>query len=648
MCGIVGVVAAREGPPPDAARIERATGALGHRGPDGIGFHVDGAAAFGHTRLSIIDLERGDQPLLNEDGSIVTVFNGEIWNHLDLRRELETRGHVFRTRADTEVLVHGYEEWGADLPARLDGMFAYAIWDSRAERLVAARDRLGKKPLYYSVGDGGLAFGSDARSVLIAAGLGPELGVEGVAEFLFQRYLVAPKTLFRGVAKLEPGRALSYDRRQLDIRPYWRLAATDPQPLEAGELRSLLRDAVEKRLMSDVPLGVLLSGGVDSAAVLALMHEARAENVASFTVGFDDPIHDERAEARAVAEQFGTHHYEVVVGGAEFQDALPRLSWFRDEPIAEPSEIPLLLLAELAGRHVKVVLTGDGGDEIFGGYPKYRAERLLRLGGPLAAALLRAGARTLARRPSHRQLERAVETLAIHDAPLRWASWFRSFAPVEIQRLLRGPAREFAGADQLVEPLLGSLASYTMLDPGRRMLLADLLTYLPDNMLLRADKVLMAASVEGRMPLIDHSIVERVAKVPVSARAGLRTPKGVLRRAIADLVPASVLRRPKRGFPVPVATLLTEGPGSFLPTLVLSDRCLDRGLFEPSAIRSLVAGEEGWGREHALKLYTIASLELFLRVNLDAIRLRPPETVAELLEGEENGALERSRAATSL
>jgi asparagine synthase (glutamine-hydrolysing) len=644
MCGIAGFAAARGKPVPERAQLEEAVAALTHRGPDGTGFHEGEGIAFGHTRLSIIDLERGAQPLANEDGTIVTIYNGEIWNHLELRRELERAGHVFRTRADTEVLVHGYEEWGDELPARLDGMFAYAIWDARRARLTAARDRLGKKPLYYAPSEEGLGFGSDARSVLLVSGRRPELDAEQVPEYLFQRYLGAPRTLFRGVEKLPPGHRLEYDGSRLETTAYWRLTPGEPQALEAGDLRELLRTAVAKRLMSDVPLGILLSGGVDSAAVLALMHEAGAGPVASFTVGFEDPLHDEREWAGAIAQRFGSDHHEIVVGREQFQDVLPRLSWYRDEPIAEPSEIPLLLLAELAGRQVKVVLTGDGGDEIFGGYPKYRAERLLRAGGPLAVALLRTGARALARRPSHRRLERAVDTLAIRDPLLRWASWFRSFAPSELGLLLSPRLRAAATPDRLTRPLRDALAQYGDVDPGRRMLVADFLTYLPDNMLLRADKVLMGASVEGRMPLVDAAIVERVASVPVSARAGIRTPKAVLREAISDLVPHEVLRRPKRGFPVPVASLLEE-PTSLLGSLVLSERCLDRGIFDPTQLRALVAGAGVGAREGALKLYTVAALELFLRVNVDELRIRPPQTLAEVFQPDEIPPRSRAQSA---
>jgi asparagine synthase (glutamine-hydrolysing) len=636
MCGIVGMVAARGAPPPRVDRIEQAVTALTHRGPDGTGFYTSPSACLGHTRLSIIDLERGDQPMTNEDGSIIVVYNGEIWNYRELRSELEAAGHRFRTHSDTEVLVHGYEEWADEVLTRLSGMFAFALWNTRTERLLLARDRVGKKPLYLARTRDGIAFGSDARSALIAAGLRPELDERHVPEFLFQRYVGAPRTLFRGVEKLPPGQLLAYDRTMFHQRPYWQVEAGAPERLQPEELRDLLRESVRRRLMSDVPLGVLLSGGVDSAAVLGLMNEIGVESVSTFTVGFLDPLYDERPAARLSASRVGAEHHEMVLSADEFLGGLPRLAWFRDEPIAEPSEVPLLLLAEFAGRHVRVVLTGDGGDELFGGYPKYRAERFLRVRGPVPHAL-QLIARLRARRPSHRRLGRAAESVGIRDSLLRWASWFRSFSPSDLQTILTPELRPDAEPERLVSALSALLAPYSDLDPGRRMLVGDLLTYLPDNMLLRSDKVLMAASVEGRMPLLDRDIVDRLSNVPASQRASLRAPKAILRAAVADLVPRAVLQQPKRGFPVPVARFLLDDANRSLERVVGSDQCLSRGLYEPQALRDLVEGVGPGRLDRELKLFTVASLELWLRTNVDELRLAPPrseEVLGELMAGD--------------
>lgn len=628
MCGIVGVVAPPGGEPPDREAVERAVDALRHRGPDGRGVWSAPGVVLGHTRLAIVDLEGGSQPLANEDGSVVTIYNGEIWNHEALRRELEGAGHVFRTRADTEVLAHGYEEWGEALPEKLAGMFAFAVWDARSRRLLLARDRLGKKPLYVTETAAGLAFGSDVRSLLLAGAIRPELDRELVPEFLFSRYVAGTRTLVRGVRRLEPGSLLVHEEGQSRERSYWSLEPGETEPLDSQELRRLLREAVRLRLMGDVPIGVLLSGGVDSAAVLGLMREAGAERVASFTIGFEDPVFDERPAARVTAEAFETDHHEITVGPDAFVEALPRLAWYRDEPVAEPSEIPLLVLSELVGRHVKVVLSGDGGDELFGGYPKYRAERLLRTGLVPGRLLSRLAGR-VAGRATHRRLGRAFETLAVRDETLRWASWFRSFSPAELHELLTPELGGHAGSARLASPLAEALAPFAELDRGRRMLVGDLMTYLPHNMLLRGDKVLMASSVEGRMPLLDHRVVERVSAAPLSARAGLRSGKTILRDAVRGLVPESVLVGPKRGFPVPVSRLLAD-EDRLLHRLLLDERALDRGLLERRAVARLLDPAAGVP-DRELKLFTLVSLELWLRTNVDEVSLSPSQGWPELV-----------------
>ena len=393
--------------------------------------------------------------------------------------------------------------------------------------------------------------------------------------------------------------------------------------------------------MSDVPIGILLSGGIDSTAVLGLAREAGADGIDTFTIGFADALYDERELARLASERHGSRHHEVVVDSSSFLEALPRLSWFRDEPIAEPSEIPLLLLSEFAGRQVKVALGGDGGDELFGGYPKYRAERLLRLRGPVPLGVLARLAELGQRKRTHRRLGRAAETLSIGAEQLRWASWFRSFAPDEIAALVAPDLAWTATPDKLLEPLARKLAPYAGVDPGRRMLLGDFCTYLPDNMLLRADKVLMSASLEGRVPLLDRALVERVSRVPAGDRFGWRTGKTLFRAAVQDLMPPELLSAPKRGFPVPIAGLLVGDGNRLLERLLLSERALGRGLLRPDAVRALVRGETPTV-ERELKLFTLATLELWLRANVDTVTLSPPASMTELLEAD--GTPSRSAA----
>ena len=625
MCGIVGFVAAHDAANPDSEALRSAVRALAHRGPDQEGVFEAPGVALGFTRLSIIDLPRGGQPMKNEDGSVVVVYNGEIWNYLELRDQLIRRGHRFASRSDTEVLVHGYEEWGADLVEHLDGMFAFAIWDSNAQRLFLARDRFGKKPLYIGRSDDGLAFGSDARSIHLVTGRRPEIAVEHVGEYIFQRYLVSPRTLFVGVERLAPAHRATYDRETVSISRYWQLEVpAEPRPLPASELRALLATATARRLMSDVPIGVLLSGGVDSTAILALATSAGVPDIATFTVGFDDPVFDERHRARIAARHFATSHHEVCVGRADFLDAWSRLAWYRDEPIAEASEIPLLLLSEFAGRQVRVVLSGDGGDEVFGGYPKYRADALLRSGGRAAALAMRASLGIIGRRPTYRQLGRAADTLAIRDSLLRWVSWFRT--PGAVTDLLSVDGQEARVPEALASRLADALEPFDGVDESRRMLLGDLATYLPDNMLLRTDKVLMAGSLEGRMPLMDVRLVER-AIAASSARTVLAKGKSRLRDAVGDLIPSVLLNAPKRGFPVPLESLLVDDGRMAVERLLLSDRFLGRGIFDPDRVRKAVP-RDSMRRLPDRALFVLASFELWARANVDDVTVLPKPAAA--------------------
>jgi asparagine synthase (glutamine-hydrolysing) len=624
MCGIVGFVAARGVAAPERSGLDEAVRALRHRGPNESGSHVDSGVLLGNTRLSIIDLEGGSQPIWNEDGSVVVVYNGEIWNYRALRERLAGLGHEFATGSDTEVLVHGYEEWGARLPQHLDGMYAFAVWDTRSEHLLLARDRLGKKPLYVLSSGRGLAFGSDARSVFLVSGTKPRVAEDRVAEYLFQRYVVSPGTMFAGVERVEPGHVVEYDRRSVRRSRYWDVGASvETEELEAKELAGLLRAATEKRLMSDVPIGLLLSGGVDSTAVLALARQAGAETLATFTVGFGDPVYDERDRARRAAEHFRTEHHELGVERSAFLEAWPRLAWYRDEPIAEASEIPLLLLSEFAGRHVRVVLSGDGGDEVFGGYPKYRADALLRTGGRVGAVALRAAIAARSTRRTHSRLARAADTVSIRDLELRWVSWFRTMDSAAVDSLLAPSLAREPVAERLATALEERLSAYGTLDDGRRMLLGDLFTYLPDNMLLRSDKVLMGGSLEGRMPLLDAELVRRVSAAPARARSSLLRGKRVLREAVETIVPAPLLGGPKRGFPVPVAEFLAEDGKRLSEQLLLSERCADRGIFQPDAIRAALTGSDGF-RIPSAGLFALASFELWARVNVDDLSIEPP------------------------
>ena len=630
MCGIVGYVAARgsQARLPEGG-LRAAVRALAHRGPDQNGVFEAPGVVLGFARLSIIDLPGGSQPMTNEDGTIVVVYNGEIWNYQALRAELANAGHTFSTHSDTEVLVHGYEEWGDSVVDHLDGMFAFAVWDKNAERLLIARDRFGKKPLYVSSTEDGVAFGSDARSIYLATGRAPVIATEHVGEYLFQRYLVSPKTLFAGVDRLPPAHRASYDRDRLETTRYWQLTIPkEPVPFRPSDVRELLADATARRLMSDVPLGILLSGGVDSTAILALATAAGARDLATFTVGFDDPVYDERERARVAALHFGSEHHELTVDPATFAAAWSRLAWYRDEPIAEASEIPLLLLAEFAGRHVRVALSGDGGDEVFGGYPKYRADAILRRSGKAGELALRAALGVMGRRRSHRQIERAAGTLSIRDPLLRWVSWFRTPGP--LSDLVRPELQAAPVAESLASDLRSLLDEFGDVDAGRMMLLGDLVTYLPDNMLLRSDKVLMAGSLEGRMPLMDVRLVERAASASAGSRSALGQGKRILRQALSELVPSQLLAGPKRGFPVPVDRFLAGDMRAAVRRLLLSDRLADRGIFDVDRLRAGI-DDDGTDRLPDRALFVLACFELWARSNVDEVSVEP-KLPAELFD----------------
>ena len=623
MCGICGKLHFDPARPADPALLERMNDRLAHRGPDGSGAYVSGPVALGHRRLAIIDLHTGDQPIGNEDGQVQVVFNGEIYNHRALRADLERRGHRFRTDTDTEVIVHLYEEMGDDCVTRFEGMFAFALWDARRRRLLLARDRLGIKPLYWTDTGRSLLFASELKSLLVDPEVRVGLDPQALAAFLKHYYLPGDHTLIEGIHKLRPGHVLTVEGGRVEMRRYWDLSFREPDhpvPFEAAadELRELLSRSVRDHLMSDVPVGVLLSGGVDSSAVLGLAARHADRPLQTFTIGFGGPdVVDERPYARLAAEHFGSEHHEAKLDAADFQAFLPSYVWHMEEPVCEPPAVALHAVARLARQSgVKVLLSGEGGDEAFGGYPDYRNlllhERLKRLLGP-ARPLLATAYRALAF-GRLRGLGRYAELVqpAIRDyyfsrtaSPSTPLNRLRAtlYPPALSQLLAR------SGPETTARDLWDRADSSSMLG---RMLYVDTMSWLPDDLLVKADKMTMATSVELRVPLLDHRVMEFAAALPARYKVQGLQLKRILRAAVAPIVPQAILQRPKAGFPVPYDRWLRHELRDYVHDTLLSADALSSAWVSRPAVAGLLEAHRR-GERVGKDVFSLLVLELWHR-----------------------------------
>jgi asparagine synthase (glutamine-hydrolysing) len=634
MCGIAGFVAT-DGLPPGAARRALAMrDVLVHRGPDEAGLHIDDHAALAHRRLSIVDLSTGQQPLANETGTVWVSFNGEIYNHRDARRELEAAGHRYRTQSDTETIVHAYEQWGDDCVHRFRGMFAFAIWDTPRRRLLLVRDRLGIKPLYWArVGDT-LLFASEIKAILASGLIEPRPNEAALPEVLSTRYVAGADTLFRDIHKLLPGHQLVFEHGQVRIRQYWDVpvgARTSAAPRgDAGltayaqRFRELLEESVRLRLMSDVPLGMFLSGGIDSSAIAALMARLIDRPLKTFSVAFNERACNELEYARQVASAIHADAHEVVIDDRDFFGALPRLVWHEDEPIAHPSSVPLYFVSALARQHVTVVLTGEGSDELLAGYGKY----------PRIAWNWRAG--TIYQRLLPRAARRALAAHVVHHLPGRLGRYarrsflamdrtpaamvFDNFAsiPLRDQRLLLAPALRRAAT--VSQAYSGSLAYLHKPDAGSslldRLLYADLKTYLVE-LLMKQDQMSMATSIESRVPFLDHHLVEFAATLPDEMKLSGWTTKRILRESMKGIIPASILNRPKMGFPVPFSAW-TRGRWNAVAREVLLDRrTRERGIIDPPAVDRLLRDHAGGRTDGWDRVWSLLNLEIWYRTFID-------------------------------
>ncbi len=647
MCGINGIVLSdRSRARIDKGVVERMRDVITHRGPDDHGIFVDGSVGLGHRRLSIVDVAAGHQPMTNEDGSLQIVYNGEIYNHADYRASLEARGHVYRTHCDTETILHLYEEDGPRVVESLRGMFAFAIWDQKRRELFIARDRLGVKPLYYvHADDGSLYFASEIKSLLAARAVTPEINYAALPDYLANHATSGEETLFSDVKRLLPGHTLLWRDGHVQIEKYWDM---DPTEVDDGAARrsdedyieewtELFRTSVRLRLMADVPLGMFLSGGIDSSAIAAVMSGMVSEPIKTFSVGFDDREANELEYARLVARTYNTDHHEVVVSPEDFFAALPKLVWHEDEPVAFPASVPLYFVSRLASEHVKVVLTGEGSDELLGGYERYyKTVYNLRLGAryrQLTTESMRTAVRRFieGRPPGSKMRRKLTRTFLCLPLDIRsiYFDNFSVFSRAMQHDLLTPETKERTGA---IDPYstaieyIGGAGNGTSLN---QWLYADIKTYLHE-LLMKQDQMSMAASIESRVPFLDHKLVEFSMRLPERMKLRGLTTKYILRRSMRGVLPEQILKRPKMGFPVPLGSWFRGRFRSVIDEYVLSKRALGRNIFDEGVVRRIVERHQSGAENHSERLWTFVNFEMWQRQFIDGEEAREPQlTVAE-------------------
>jgi asparagine synthase (glutamine-hydrolysing) len=625
VCGICGKLNFDRERPVSPALVRAMADTIAHRGPDDDGYFLAGPVGLGFRRLSIIDLATGHQPLSNEDGTMWIVFNGEIYNYQELRDFLRAKGHIFKTQTDTEVIVHLYEEFGTDCVSKLRGMFAFAIWDGRNESLFLARDRVGIKPLYYFLSDRGIVFASEIKAILADPEVRPAVRPELVDRFLTFYFVPGSDTLLKGVYKVAPGCHMLIRHGRVTVHQYWRLDFT-PVPARVPDaesrLRELLDECVRMHMISDVPVGFLLSGGVDSTAMLGMAVGKTEQRLSSFTLGFSTPnLADERPFARLAASRFGSDHHEMSISAREFADFLPQFSWYMEEPVCEPQAVALYYVTRMAAEYVKVLISGEGGDEAFAGYPIYRnllwLERGKRLLGPARGPLSSLIAVVNAQRPSHRLAKYGP----LLDLSFPSYYYSRTSAPSRYfnahQAELYTPDfashidRTFSTA-----PVLDDLESSA--PPGRvnRMLYADIMTSLPDDLLLKADKMTMANSVELRVPFLDHKFLEFAASLPENMKVRGFETKYLAKRALRRLIPKEIIRRKKVGFPVPYESWMRCELKDWIRDVLLDSTTMNRGYFRKSGIQYLL-DKDLQHRSYPKEILSLVALELWHRSFVD-------------------------------
>ncbi len=627
MCGISGYFCLQS--VSHAPDLRAMTGLLAHRGPDDDGFYRDARVGLGMRRLSIIDLAGGKQPISNERGDIHVVYNGEIYNYRELRAELEARGHRFTTNSDTETIVHGYEEWGDAVVSHLRGMFALALWDAAHERLLLARDHFGVKPLFYTQVDGLLLFGSEIKSLLAYPGVRREIDPLALDQYLSFLYIPAPRTIFKGINELPPGHFLTCHGNQVEVKQYYQLRLDSVERLSEREaierVRETFEDSVRAMLVSDVPLGAFLSGGIDSSSIVAMMKRHTDQPVKTFSIGFGSRERhwDETEPASRVAQFFGTEHRAFRVT-PDIVELLPQVVWHFDQPFANPTAVLLLLLSRETRKYVKVALAGTGGDELFAGYPRYLGMQAFRYYRWLPQAMRR-GLAMLAQAAIHDSTDGrlgaqrarrffAGGALPFDECYVRWLVAVQQ----EQKRNLYGERMRGALGDtdtfEFIRQLLDDSAGVA---EEERLFLTDFQTYLPYNQLAYGDRMSMAASLEVRVPFVDQYLVEQVKDIPLSQKLSGNTTKHLFRQAMAPFLPAEILDAPKQGLNAPVAMWFRSELKEWVHNLLSPSVIRERGYFEPEPIQQLIAEQEAGTRDHSLFIWALLVFEVWHRMYLD-------------------------------
>ncbi len=625
MCGICGVYNYKSNEPVDPVRLKRMSEVIKHRGPDDDGEYLEGPLGFGFRRLAIIDLKSGHQPMCDETETVWIIFNGEVYNYVELREVLQRRGHHFRTTSDTEVMLKAYLEYGLDCVQHFNGMFAFVIWDGKKKRLAAYRDRAGVKPFYYSADENGLLFASEVKSLLQYRAKPVEADAEALDDFMTFGYVLGPKTMFKGIQKLEPGHMLVCENGELRKRQYWELSFANrkQRPLQEAveETKALLEDAIRLRLRSDVPLGVFLSGGIDSSAVVALLSQSVPGPIKTFSVAYDrgGEKYNELEYARLVAKKFNTDHHEIIVDPGEFRDFIPKFLWHMDEPVAEAPAISLFHVSKLARQHVTVVLSGEGSDELFAGYPIYRyllqiekftkIPQALRRG--LIAKLLRAGSSDyrVEKFLAMSELPHDSRYVGVHQLDPRWKDALFSS---EYRASLNGYT-SLAKVEEFYE----KAKTFELLD---QYLYFDTKTWLPDDILVKADKMSMATSIELRVPFLDYRLIEHAATLGPDYKLRGSATKFILKEIVKDLLPEEIITRPKRGFPTPISFMFRNELKSYVEDLLFDQRTRQRGYFDPAEVRRTV-DEHAAGKHYLDKtIWQLVLCEEWHRMFVDGQR----------------------------